>query len=186
MRKTPIYVVDIFTAIVKKVSSEIILSTPNVGPVYFLYGHPIEAVNTILEVTKQAGGAGKKYPLIYMYMDFDEVHDGIEQAFKVNLHFAIATWTEAKWKSYERYINTFKTVLYPIYDEFIYQVGQSGYFNNLSSIPHAKTDRPFWGSATDKGNVAGDHCDVIEITDMKLNVLPMGCTTQTLNTILKS
>jgi hypothetical protein len=183
MRKTPIYVVDIFTAIVKKVSSEL---ESTLGKVYFIYGHPIEAVNTITELT-DAGITKSKYPLIYLYMKFDENYDvpiGIE--YSVSLHFAIATWTDPNWKSYERIEKTFKQVLYPVYDEFKYQIEHSGYFLLLSKIPHNMAKQLYFSASNGKGNFATDHCDVIEITDMKLNILPMGCTTQTLNTILKS
>lgn len=183
MNNTPIYLVDIMTAIVQKVSDELEAS---IGAVHFIYGHPVEAVNTILEMTKNPTSAAKKYPLIFMYMDFDEEHDGtIDQGVKVSLRFALATWTDPKWKAAERYTNTFKPILYPLYDEFLYRIASSGYFlvTSENTIPHTKTDRPYWGSSNGQGNVANDHCDVIELTNMKLNVFFPVCSTHQVNVI---
>ena len=172
---TPIYIVDIFTEIVGRVSTEL---HDSVGDVHFIYGHPLEAVNTILEMTKRSDLAKKKYPLVYLYMDFDEVHDGtIEQAFEVSLHLAIATWTKPELKAPARYTSTFKPILYPIYDELMYQIARSGYFITYSQnrISHTKTDHPYWGSSQGKANIANDFCDVIEITNLKLKVNFLSC-----------
>jgi hypothetical protein len=170
MRDVPLYVVDMFADIIEKVSAEL---HDTLGDVHYIYGHPTEAVNTILEMTKNVKTAAKKYPLIYLYMDFDEDHDGtIEQGFTVSLHLAIATWTQPGWKADKRYTEKFKPVLYPIYDELMYQIARSGYFMVYSQhkIPHTKTDRPYWGSSNGRGNIADDHCDCIELSNMKLLV----------------
>jgi hypothetical protein len=72
----------------------------------------------------------------------------------------------------------FLPTLYPMYEEFMYQLSNCGFFAcvNAESIPHEKIDRPYWGVADANGNGAAnfwnDKIDAIQIRKMQLFVNP--------------
>jgi hypothetical protein len=174
MRQNPIYVVDLMSKVVDSLNAN---RTAPDSQVHYMYGHPIEIVNNL---TKKGKSGLVKYPLIALFLDFDEKHTDLEAAFEVNLHLIIATATTPDKFAPDRYTTNFKKILYPIYDELIYQISRSGLFMETSefNIHHTKTDRLYWGKTPVSGNTANtanDFIDAIEITNLTLNVLKINC-----------
>jgi len=143
---------------------------------YYLYGHPLEVINTLSEYEKHPKMKFKKYPLIILFQDFEETK-GRHQAINadVSLNLVICTNTLAKYKSAERYELNFKPVLYPLYDLFLEKLERSGYFSGaLGNFQHVKIDRMYWGKNglySNEGNVFNDRLDAIEIRNLELSVL---------------
>jgi hypothetical protein len=163
------YIVDIIGNVVASIRTG---ETP-----YYLYGHPIEVVNTLSEWTKSPTLKMKKFPLIVLFQDFEEQkgkHQSINSS--VSLNMVICMNTLPSYKSHDRYDATFKTVLYPLYDLFISKLATCGYFHNASEslISHVKIDRVFWGKSGLNGNTANafnDYIDAIEIKNLDLDIL---------------
>lgn len=163
------YIVDVIGEIVEKVNETI--------PCYYLYGHPQEIVNTLSEWTKDETKKFSKFPLICLFQDFEESKG--ENAMinsKVSLNIVICTATEPGYKSEDRYTNTFKTILYPIYNLFMDRLAYSGMILNADPalISHTKIDRVFWGKAGLYGNTSNmfnDYIDAIELQNLELEIL---------------
>jgi len=158
------YIVDIIEDVVDSMTLEC----------YYLYGHPVEVVNTLSEWSKHPTKKTEKFPLIMLFQDFEErkgTMQGINS--EVSLNIVIATNTLNSYKSEERYTNNFKAILYPLYDEFIDRIKLSGYFES-TLFPHNKFDRVYWGKTGlygNDGNMFNDFIDAIEIQNLDLKIL---------------
>ena len=144
----------------------------------YMHGHPIEITDRLTQMTKDPTVAQGKYPLIALFQDFEESKGG--DFIKVKLNLIIATLTNREMKAPERYTAHFRTLLYPIYDRFIYQISRSQMFQEATErqISHIKIDRLFWGRNGLYGserNMFNDHIDCIEIKDLKLSLKLKNC-----------
>jgi hypothetical protein len=159
------YIVDIMTDVV-----ELMQATTEVN---FLYGHPIEVVNTLKEWTKGREKKFSKFPLIVLFQDFEEVkgsHAAINS--EVSLNLVLCTDTDPKYKSSERYEATFKPTLYPLYNLLLNKIETCGFFErNFDLIPHVKIDRVYYGSEGNNKNIFNDYIDAIEIKNLELKIL---------------
>lgn len=145
--------------------------------VQYLWGHPIEIIETLRQMSRDKSTEEDKFPLIALFTDYTETR-GTDPSIDsvVRLHFIIATLTRPDYTAVERATNNFKPVLYPLYDQFLKSVIASGYYKNSSwqNIQHTKTDRFFWGRNglyLNTGNVFDDYIDCIELDNMELTVL---------------
>jgi hypothetical protein len=134
---------------------------------FYMYGHPLEIANRLLDKDKDRVYKYQKYPLIALKMDFEEpIKNGVKS---LSLNLAILNFTDKKWNAEERMANIFKPVLYPIYERFMTELQNSGLFfwpGNQDYPEHTKIDRPYWGTANQQGNVKNifnDPIDAIEI-----------------------
>jgi len=161
------YIVDIIGDIVTTMRG-------NGATPYYLYGHPLEVVNTLTEWTKHPVKKFAKFPIIILMQDFEE-RKGVEQGVNssVSLNLVICMNTKPEYKSADRYVNTFKPVLYPLYDSFIDTIITSGYFKNVSHgvVQHTKIDRVFYGNEGNTANQFNDRIDAIEIRNLELDIL---------------
>lgn len=177
--KRPV-IVDLFNNIVAKVSAVLTDDfkqiDPNITGVHYDFGHPIEIINTLAEKDKTNTFVFQKYPLIALFQDFPENNNIVEDGlFEVVLHIVIVRSTDPNYRAKERYDKNFKPFLYPIYDQLMKEINNSGYFmtQGVDSIRHVKIDRLFWGSESlygNKKNIFGDWVDAIEIKNLKLKV----------------
>lgn len=169
-------VVDIFKTFVDAVRDDYTpLSGFDSDAPFYMYGHPIEIVNTLKQKNKNGTFKFKKYPLIALFQDFDEVKgENMAIDSRVSLRVVIAVNTSPKYVSSERYANTFKPVLYPLYNLLMEKIAKSPYTQLAEGIvPHTKTDRVYWGKTGINGNEANvfdDYLDAIEITDLELEL----------------
>lgn len=181
----PVYIVDIFGSVVEAVSAAMLPTLQAydsaITGVHYLHGHPVEIIETLTQRDKSDTWRYKKYPLVALFQDFPESHNGqIGIDNEATLHIVIAYSSIATYKSPERYAKKFKPVLYPIYLELMNQIVLSAKFLNygVSTIPHIKIDRLFWGKEGlygNTGNVFNDMLDCIEIRDLKLKVNLKNC-----------
>jgi len=170
--QTPVYLVDLFTAVVVNTATEMGIS------IHSEYG-PIDEIRASLkEMSEYPDAANPKYPLIAMY-DWDEDRGKNRDLFsdtKVNI--IIATLTDQTWKSGKRYTESYKAVLVPIYMEFLRQIELSGYFKcdqDQTTIPHGYKDELDYGRTQEfiKSVGAVDFIDAISIKNMVLKVNPI-------------
>lgn len=174
-------VVDIFGDIVAKVSAAVTpalqLFNPAIVGVNYLYGVPLEIIKVLTQWTASETYEPLKYPLVALFQPFDEVmgnNKGLAE--EINVRVIIAGLTLAEWSTPDRYLNNFKPILYPIYDELMKQIFTNPLILSLpNQVKHTKIDWPFWDDGTGK-NPFNDKLDVVEIKNMKLNIQPpSGC-----------
>lgn len=171
-----LYIVDIIESVVNAVRAGY---TPPSGydtdAPFYMYGHPIEIIETLSQKDKHATLKYKRYPIIALFQDFEE-EKGQNQSINadVRLNIVIAVSTKREYKSSERYTNTFKTVLYPLYNLFLEKIAASGYFQTSEGIiSHTKIDRVFWGKTGlygNESNIFNDYLDAIELRDLELSI----------------
>lgn len=141
---------------------------------FYMYGHPLEINNRLLEKNKDRLNKWLKYPLIVLRLDTEEkVKNGIVE---YNLNVAILTYTDRKYNAEDRQENVFKPVLYPLYKLFMRKLQESGLFileEGDDVLPeHTKIDRYYWGNKSNDNNDANmfnDPIDAIELADLKLS-----------------
>jgi hypothetical protein len=170
--------VDIIEDIVDEVRSDWTtrpVSLESDSPYYF-FGHPREVVIELTEREQSTSLKLKRFPLIALIQDFDE-NMGNDQKIlsSTSLRIIIAMTTDPDYDSAQRYDNTFRTILYPLYDLFIEKLIESAYFLNVGDGlgSHIKTDRPFWGrqeAGNSVANIGKDYVDAIEIRDLQLDL----------------
>ena len=149
----------------------------NLSP-YYMYGHRMEIASRLTEKTKGVN-KNKRYPLIALKMDIAETVRGNVRDFKLNI--VLATLSDVKSTADQRMTNTFKPILYPLYESFLKQFTNSGLFfweGDLSYPPHIKLDRPFWGTEAKEGNLKNifdDPVDAIELVDLQFSMKEKVC-----------
>jgi len=171
------YWVDIFDEIVTAVRADsdkpVALDTDEP---FYMHGHPLEIINTLALKDKNDVHKYNKFPLIALFQDFVEKmgeNQAVSSAAELNL--IIAVNTSPDYSSEERYDNSFKTVLYPLYDLLIKHILKSKWFANIDPglVPHSKIDRLFWGRTGlygNESNVFNDYIDAIEIQNLSLEL----------------
>ena len=170
-------IVDIFKAIVQDVSIKIALDYPDIPYVFYEHGHILEIDNTLASKDK-ANLYMEKYPLIMLIQDFTERQRN--SFVELNLRLIITTGTKSDIRASQRYEQVFKPVLIPIYNQLMQSIFWHGsFFWDSGRLPsHNRTDRPFYGIGTDKGNtryIMSDKLDAIEITNLNLNYFDNKC-----------
>lgn len=171
--------VDIFGDVVASTSAVVtpklqLINTDIVG-VNYLYGPPLEIIKILTQWTASDTFEPKKYPLVALFQPFDEVNGPIGFASINDIRFIIAGLTTTDGYTADRYANMIKPILYPIYDELMNQL----YYNsNIDSVKgqivHTKRDWPFWDDGK-QANPFNDKLDVLEIINMKLNIILKTC-----------
>ena len=163
----PVYIVDLFDTIVSKVGCK------------YIYGHPLEINEQLVLMSKSASVTA--FPIIALLMDFPgDKGSELGTYADVDLHFLIAQQTLQNLTAPERYAQTFKPTLYPLYLKFLEQIAKSKKFRETLAdlIRHTKIDRVYWGKEGIHGNsglIFTDRLDVIEIKNLKLRVKPQIC-----------
>ena len=188
LNMTPVYVSDmigeaavkvdaaLFGTEVKNDAGAVIGTFPHV---YYMHGHPLEIVNILQEKLKLDDEKLERFPLIMLFHDFEIVRNSNVMYGDANLNMAIAALTQPNLTTPERYEQTFRPYLMPIYVELLKQIGASTYFvNALAQINHTRIDRVYWGRTGLYGNVGNqfnDFLDCIEIKGAKLTVKNQHC-----------
>lgn len=167
--------VDVIKEVVDAVVADSSKPAINADAPYYLHGHPLDIVKVLQEKTTSDTLKFKKWPLIALFQDFTETI-GNNQRFQssTSLNVIIAVDTSPDYDSGQRYDNTFRTILYPVYDLFIEKLIASGWFYISSGlVPHDKIDRLYWGRKGlygNKGNIFNDYIDAIEIQNLQLSL----------------
>jgi len=165
MSLAPVYIVDIIGEVVAAADAVLY---PTLGKhLNYLYGRDIQTLQTLQELTNSVASKDKKYPLVYLAMDFPEDRGNGYYADVTFPQLFIATSTGSTDKPDKRYAQTFKPVLYPIYYEILRQLAKhkSIVQQDPDSIIHRKYDRPGTQPA---GKNFNDYLDGIDIERMQL------------------
>lgn len=136
-------------------------------------GRSIQILNSLNELDNSTTMKGLKYPLFAMLLPIKEKRGtgpGYASVTIPRIIFATITKSgEGTERVLDKYASdgTFKTILYPLYKEFLNQCGKSG---NLigpdpDAIVHTKMDNP---GQQPIGQGSTDYIDSIEILDLEL------------------
>jgi hypothetical protein len=174
-----IIIVDLFKNVSDLVNAKLAERETDPFVSYFSYGHYAEVTKNLTQADRGVTTKGKKYPLIWLVMDFVERKGAAGKDYYAelpDLQILIATGSDAKSDTPQRYEQKFKTVLYPVYGALLEAICDSSYFTAVApdDIPHEKIDRPYWGGQDTQNNGAAnlfnDFIDAIQIRKLQLFV----------------
>lgn len=159
-------VVNFISKVVDAVRLEYDKANPTPEKPYFKHGHIQEIINTLTEQDASKTYKFKKYPLIALIQDLDEVDN--ETTIDATITIFIITDTRREYKAADRYLHIFDPILSPIANLFIDELRYATGLNQLEvSIP--KRDMLYLG-ANDNG-IGNDYLDAIKIENLKLSLL---------------
>jgi hypothetical protein len=184
----PVYIVDLFAAIVAATSTALLTQLQAVDPlitgIRYEYGH----YNDIRERIIAYGKTGDKsvYPLIALFEDFKISHKEPGLTGIAHLKLIIVHLSKKGVTRVQRETNVFRPILYPIYNEFLNQLKLSGKFMvyPAGEVPHEQINRPHWGdpelykggtATTHGGYIFNDILDGIEISNLDLKTYLPNC-----------
>jgi hypothetical protein len=174
------YFVDVFDDII---TNMILAYDPivNPGPTqtgglkpYGMYGHINQILKELTEKDKNDVLKYRKYPLIILLQDFKENHIDTT-SYIVSPRILILEETKKAYATSDRYTNSYKTVLYTLYDLLLDEIADNPLVcqSIKSLIVHEKYDRVNWGTeqaSINTGLILNDYLDGIEIIFDKLRV----------------
>jgi hypothetical protein len=180
MKLQPVFLHRDFEAIVQKVSDNLIDQLQEfdstITAVHYLYGHPLEIINTIGQYDQGKTTQYDKYPVVAFFLDseIDRNDPTIYGEQTVNLAIIRDCFDAAGNEvAKERDTNNFIPVLMPIYIELMEQIKLSG-LNSGYGIPlHRMTSRYYWGRNglfKNDANIFNDRVDAIEINDLRIKI----------------
>ena len=148
---------------------------------FFMFGHRREINARLLEMDKDRVYQYQKYPLIALRMDFPEEVSGIDISYTLNV--AILAFTQRDFRAPERMERVFKPVLAPLYERFMQEIRNSGFFMwpvtlDQNKPPHTRILRPFFGTEGSEGTekqIFTDPLDAIELLNLQLNLKEKTC-----------
>lgn len=146
--------------------------TPD-GPPYYEFGTWVAITNMLIAKDNRKQLKYKKYPLIFLILDTPETDNGTMVQYDLNI--GIAVLTKEVYTPRQRYEHSFRSQLYPLYEQFLKQLRAAGMFTwpgRQDRPPHTKIDRPYWGAQSSTGNTAhktSDPWDAIEIQNLRIN-----------------
>lgn len=165
----PVYIVEEISTVVAAVN--VGLTAANFGKtVYYMYGHPLEIVKRLQELSNSTTLQDKKFPLIILFTDITIDRSLIGFYGAVNLRILIANITQPEYISEQRTALNFKPVLHPIKEELIKQIGLHRQFTSENEITFKETDMYFYGSQINNKNIFNDYIDAIELKNIQVNI----------------
>jgi len=137
---------------------------------YYDHGHPIDITNKLLELNS-GNYQYRKYPLIVLLQEFDEVKDidkdGLYSVASPDI--VIINLTGKNIHVEDRYDLNFRTVLYPLYNSFLKQMSKCKYFLTKGNavFSHTVREAPYYGTEGSGGNTANGFTDMLD--GLKIN-----------------
>ncbi len=155
--------VDIIGEVVESVSNSLSI------PVNYIYGRQSQILSSLQDKDGSITYKDSKYPALALYQDFPE-HRG--RGYYANIlipKIIIMNLTVATDYPQDRYTKVFKTILYPIYYEFLHQLSRHPNIIEADEdyIPHTKWDRI---GTLPIGSDVHDYVDAIEINNLTITV----------------
>ncbi len=148
------------------------------GAPFYMYGHPREIANNLLDFDQDPVNKYKKYPLFALRLDIPEHYSG--GMIEYDLNFAIIDYTKPEYTAAERQEHVFKPILYPLLEKFWEALRMGGWmWDPQEELPeHDKADRYYWGIETRKqfmkfsnaneGLILNDPIDAIEVWNLRI------------------
>lgn len=171
MNAAPLFIVDIIGEVVAAADAVLF---PTLGKhILYEYGRSIQILTELQKLNDGITTKNGKYPLFALFQDFPEDNSG-SSGYYCTVRFpkiSIATLTQSTDTPPKRYAQTFKPILYPIYEEFLRQLMRHKNIvgNDPAAISHIKWDRPGTQPEGDKmGSNFNDYVDAIEIQNLQL------------------
>ena len=143
----------------------------NLEKPFYEFGHPVEIFNLLAEKSQSEKFKYSKYPLIALYLDYNETHRYTLNTIS-GITIAILTETSPEFSSKNRYDQTITPVLQPIYDLFMQELKNSKYIYS-KDFKHTKINRLYYGKQDvfgNSGNIGNDALDAILITQLNLTI----------------
>lgn len=165
-----IYIVEEMSAVIAKVNTALTGASFSTTPVYYMYGHPKEINNRLVELSNSPTEGHKKFPLIILFTDITIDRSLIGFYGSTSLRMLIANFTLPEYISEQRTEINFKPVLHPIKKELINQIDRHDRFTYEDELTYKETDMYYYGSQINDKNVFSDRVDAIELRDIKLNI----------------
>ena len=171
------YWIDTFEDLVDSVRADTDNPCSGTAP-YYMHGHPLEIIDLMNQKDTDEVYKFQKYPVIVLFQDFtEEMGQEMTVISEGTFNLIIAAETSVDYTASQRYTNTFRPTLYPLYDLLMKYIPKSGLFKNVATgmVPHSKTDRLFWGREGlygNEGNIFNDRIDAIEIENLTLQMKP--------------
>ena len=137
--------------------------------VNFYHGHPLEIINLLQAGTRDEQEKGSLYPAICLFQDFPETHQADTLSREATLNIVLITDTDPTFEAPQRYENTFKPILIPLYEEFRKQLERSFQIKG----DYKYTEHLYWGKSGLYGNVNNifnDFVDAIELENLTIKV----------------
>jgi len=166
----PVYIVEEVGTVVTKVNAALTQAGFSPLPIYYMYGHPLEIVKRLQELSNSVTEKDKKFPLIILFTDItvDKSTSGFYGS--TNLRMLVANITQPEYISEQRTDLNFKPVLHPIKNELIRQISLHPQFTFEGELTYKETDMYFYGSQINNKNIFNDYIDAIELKDIQLNI----------------
>ena len=169
------HIIQVLSGIVGAVSEKKLAAlksfNPDINAISFMYGSSNEMIETLAQKDKSPNYKYNIWPSIMLFLDLSaNISSTAGQYPEYTLQMAIVMPTDPTYKCTERYENVFEPILYPLWQELITQIADSGCFSDYrDTIKYTKYDRPYWGR---QGNTLAEVVDAIELKDLKLKLLP--------------
>jgi hypothetical protein len=145
--------------------------------VHYLHGHRLEISNRLDKMQKNPDKKYDKYPLIAFNEQYGALPVRRGSVTDWTLNIAILAETRKEYYSPDRDENVFKPTLWPLYEEFMKYLRESGLFfwsGRQEAPPHKPVPRKFFGITSNEGNVKyifNDPLDAVELIELKLSQL---------------
>lgn len=161
----PLFVVDVIKEVVMAADA---VMFPILGKhIHFEHGRSVQILTQLQKLNDSVTLKNTKYPLFALFQDFPETIGSNGYYTTVTFpKLSIATLTVSADPPAVRYDKNFRTILYPIYLEFLRQLPRHrNIVGNVIEFPGRKWDRP--GSQPEGSNL-NDYLDAIEIDGLQL------------------
>jgi len=169
MSQSTLVIVDIFADITTAMAPALTKLGLNVN---YTYGRQPQILTHLQTLNNSITKKGNKYPLIALFMPFRETFGNDYYATIKFPKIVIAALSNLTDTPEKRYQQSFKTILYPVFDEFMTQIARHPNIVNQDQdfLTFTKQDNP--GSPppqVEKGGIQfADYVDAIEIYDLTL------------------
>lgn len=173
----PVYIPDAIKEVVQWVDSALYPTLTQ--HVYFMFGHPLEIVTRLQEMSNDPA-APKKYPLVALFTDIpvNKNTDGFYGS--ARLQIVIATLTEPNLTAQERLDQNFRPILQPIKEQFLKELSRHAQFSSEGEFEYTEIERYYWGRQGlygNTGNIYNDFVDCIELQNVQVNINTKICST---------
>lgn len=149
-----------------------IVSKITITPLYYMFGHPLEVVDRLQELTNSPTEKDKKYPLIALFADIPiDKRKPIGFYGSAKLTIIIATLTDPKYTAEQRIEKTFKPILQPIKEQLVNLIYRHKQFSFEDELNYTEIEHYYWGKQGlygNVGNIFNDYIDAIELKDIEV------------------
>lgn len=169
MTAAPLYIVDIMREVVTAADAVLF---PTLGRhLFYTHGRGVQVQAKLQQLNDaiQPSTRASRWPLVALFQDFRQDMGAGYYANTRLPSLVIATLTDSTDETPDRYLKTFKPVLYPIYQELLRQLARHP--NVVGGDPgafvHSLWERP---GNPPKGNVLNEYVDALEIEGLQLTI----------------